>query len=85
MLIYTDEANSQFANMTPALAFKETTDFASILAEIEYGNIPSGTGQPFPVMDEETKKDDNLPPWIANNTNYSTNVQPDMNPWVGLR
>lgn len=84
MLIYTDEIQSKFGNMTPALAFQETTDFSAILSEIESGNIPSGTGQPFPVEDYKEKTQNDLPPWIANNTNYVTNVPPVINPWKDL-
>ena len=73
MIIYTDgNMDATLGALTPAQALIATTDFAQILREIEVGNIPTGTGQPFPV---NLKEEDYTPPWETNN-GLST-----FNPW----
>lgn len=84
MIIYTD-SNSEFigTNLTPAHTHAATTDFANILDDLSKGNIPCGTGQPFPVnWENDSKTDPNQPPWIDGSQpiNWSTNP----NPWSNL-
>ena len=64
--------------MTPALTYAGTTSFESILTDIRNGVIPTGTGEPFPVV---WKNDDNMnidtmmdnpstPNWTGSNNGF---------------
>lgn len=72
MIIYTDSNVAMFGNegtqLTPAHTYATTSNFANILDDLAKGNIPCGTGQPFPV-NWKTETNNNNPPWI-NRTNY---------------
>ena len=49
MDIYYSESNARNGNLTPAQRYVATSDFAAILADMEAGHFPVGTGQLFPV------------------------------------
>lgn len=70
MNIYTSGANPfNTPNVTPAHVYAGTSDFADILADMEKGNLPVGTRQPFPVNFEN---EDGLvaspSPWTTHNS-----------------
>lgn len=75
-IIYTDQIiganNGGIINNTPGAAYAGVNDFATILDNIASGEIPSGTGEPFPVNWNESP--DNEPPWFPDGPNPS-------NPW----
>lgn len=75
MVIYT-EGNSialELDKMTPAQRFIGVTDFDQILREIDCGNIPTNTGEPFPVNWKEDENQD--PPAYGG----------PFNPWAMLK
>ena len=52
---------------TPMHVYKGTSDFASILKDMEKGEFPVGTGVPFPVNFEEEENPTNpMSPWTQN-------------------
>ena len=53
MIVFT---TGQRREMTPAHAYAATNDFALILDEITKGNLPVGTGKPFPVNFDDEKE-----------------------------
>lgn len=62
-IIYTDQfigGNGGPVNLTPAATYAGVTNFATILDNIASGEIPSGSGQPFPV-NWNTNPEDDLP------------------------
>lgn len=75
-IIYTDQLNSGnvLMNNTPAAVYAGLSCFATILDNIASGEIPSGSGEPFPVNWEESP-DDGLP-WYSN-----TNGPKSTIPW----
>ena len=75
MIIYRNDsvlqsANGSLVEMTPAHRFVGV-EFDTILREIDCGNIPTNTGEPFPVNWEDD-----------NSTDYQNNG--DFNPWKNL-
>lgn len=75
-IIYTDQLASNNdgnpVNATPAAIYAGITDFAVFLSNIATGEIPSGTGQPFPVN------------WNSENEDYLPWYQggpKSFNPW----
>ena len=64
ILVSTGNA-SRGHEMTPYHAYKGTSEFASILRDMEKGLLPVGTGQPFPVVfqDEEGPQVDPMSPF----------------------
>lgn len=63
--------------MSPALKYVGTTSFEEILADIRNGVIPSGTGEPFPVvwkhdddMNIDIMQDRSTPNWTGSNNGF---------------
>ena len=63
--------------MTPALRYAGTSSFEEILTDIRNGDIPTGTGEPFPVvwkndndMNLETMMEDRTPNWTGSNNGF---------------
>ena len=89
MIIYTDSQTSVFGTqITPAHTHAATTDFSNILDDLANGNIPCGTGEPFPVnwsTDQPNVQDANRPPWV-DRTVYEQQSQPPgfFNPWANI-
>lgn len=91
MIIYTDSDAMVFGDgggcseITPAHHYLLTTDFSIILDELANGNIPCGTGKPFPVNWKNDSADDNLaPPWIERTNYQRPPVNGFVNPFNGL-
>lgn len=78
MIIYTD-STSEFigTSLTPAHTYAAMTDFSNILDDLARGNIPCGTGEPFPV-NWDNKSNDNQVPWFEGHPNTNPN------PWSNL-
>lgn len=69
-------SSGQSTIMTPAHNYAGTTDFTTILKDMEKGLFPTGTGQPFPVNFDEnpnTPAVDAMSPWVAHCTPGLTN------------
>lgn len=55
--------------MTPYHSYKSTRNFSSILNDMIKGQLPTGTGQPFPVnFNEEEEFTGPQSPWTQNTT-----------------
>lgn len=73
MNIYYSTKGTQYktAVVTPAHVYAGTPDMADILNDMEKGEFPVGTGEPFPVNFSEEGVP-NIPagcsPWTAHNT-----------------
>lgn len=85
MIIYTDESTQRFGgDISPAMTYHHLNDFSHILAEIECGNLPTNTGQPFDVnydLKQQMDTDENRPPWV-NRTDYNDTPSGGFfNPW----
>ena len=85
-IIYTDQlasGNGGPINTTPAAIYAGVRDFATILDNIASGEIPSNTGQPFPVNWNDKGKD---LPWFEggpSNTNpWNSNMYKNDNYWM---
>ncbi len=73
MIIYTDQVANMFGTeLTPAHTYAMISDFSKILDAISRCDIPTGTGEPFPVNWKTEEDDANRPPWLSN-TNYISN------------
>lgn len=75
-IIYADQiinGNGGPSNLTPAATYAGVTNFATLLDNIASGEIPSGSGQPFPVNWKSEPADD--VPWFTNPTNASPFVK----------
>lgn len=89
MIIYTDSNTGVFGTqITPAHTHAATTDFSNILDDLANGNIPCGTGQPFPVNwktdGDNIDPDANRPPWVER-TVYQQQQPPGFfNPWANI-
>lgn len=64
MDIYYSESQAR-NNLTPAQRYVATSDFAAILRDMEVGNFPVGTGQPFPVnFDQQQSESSTQHGWL---------------------
>lgn len=71
MIIYYDgNQNGLTGNMTPYQVYVAINDFAKILDEINDGNLPTGSGQVFPV-NFKTKTDTDDVPWYNQQGTYT--------------
>ena len=60
---------------TPMHSYQSTTDFSTILNDIQKGELPTGTGKPFPVNFAEEEEN---PPsdFIRDHTSMFANPHP---------
>lgn len=65
--------------MSPAMAYSAENDLSHILDDIAKGDLPCGSGEPFPVNWDLTQKGENTehtsPPWRATENGF-------YNPWA---
>lgn len=84
MIIYTDSA-SIFGEeqITPAHTHLATNDMSAILDDIARGNIPTGTGQPFPVnwKTDQNSQNPQDPPWVDRTVYQYPPSGGFFNPW----
>lgn len=85
MIIYTDGNAQRFGgNLSPAMVYQHITDFSQVLAEIESGNLPTNSGQPFDVnydLKQQTDTDENRPPWVSRTDYNNAPSSGFFNPW----
>jgi hypothetical protein len=70
--IYVSSIANQTHEQTPFHVYQGTSDFATILNDMRKGELPVGTGKPFPVnFQEEDNPINPMSPWSQN---YTTNT-----------
>lgn len=76
--------SGQTVIQTPAHNYSATADFSVILDDMKRGELPVGTGQPFPVnfdVDQNMSSLDSMSPFVAHRTG---NLQePSRNEIIG--
>lgn len=83
MYIFT---NNQSMISTPAHVYNGTSDFATILEDMKKGELPTGTGQPFPVNfdaeGDQMLSNNAASPWAQKYTNNMGEPLQPMGPEI---